>query len=270
MTRRSLSLLLCSAPWLKAADAWKEKKAADWSPTDIKKLGSNSPWAKEALVSMGSGPGRGGPGAESSGGGGRKGGGGGGGGMGGGGAMGGDMGGGGGGGGRGGGGGGGGMEGGGGGMSGGAPQIKAIIRWESAQPFIDAAKRQRSKEAEKYYIVSATGLPMMDRQPRAQPDGKQAEGKQMPSPEDRRKAMIARMKESTMLERKGKDPIYPERVELLETNGGGRLLVFLFPREGQAITAVDKEVTFHTKMGAMELKAKFPLKDMTYEGKLEL
>ena len=261
MTRRSLSLLLCSAPWLKAADAWKEKKAADWSPTDIKKLGSNSPWAKEALVSMGSGPGRGGPGAESSGGGGRKGGGGGGGGMGGGGAMGGDMGGGGGGGGRGG---GGGMEGGGGGMGGGAPQIKAVIRWESAQPFIDAAKRQRSQEAGKYYIVSATGLPMMDRQPRAQ-----AEGKQMPSPEDRRKAMIARMKESTMLERKGKDPIYPERVEMLETSGG-RLLVFLFLREGQKIAVADKEVTFHTKMGAMELKAKFPLKDMTYEGKLEL
>ncbi len=267
MTRRSLSMLLCSAPWLRAADAWKEKKAADWSPNDIKKLGTNSPWAKETLVSMGSGPGRGGPGAESSGGGGRKGGGGG---MAGGGGMGGDMGGGGmgGGGGRGGGG-GGGMEGGG-GMGGGMPQIKAVIRWESAQPFLDAAKRQRSQEAEKYYIVSVTGLPMMDRQPRSQPDGKQADVKKMPSPEDRRKAMIARMKESTMLERKGKDPIYPERVELLETNGGGRLLVFLFPREGQAIMAADKEVTFRTKMGAMELKTKFPLKDMTYEGKLEL
>ena len=72
-----------------------------------------------------------------------------------------------------------------------------------------------------------------------------------------------------MLERKGKDSIYPERVEILEANNA-RLVVFLFPKEGQAIEAGDKEVTFHSKLGAMDVKAKFQLKEMMYEGKLEL
>ncbi len=262
MTRRSLSknlsTLLWSAPWLRAADPWKEKHAADWSPADIQKLVTHSPWAKEASVSTGEGPSRTGPGAESAGGGGRGGGGGGGG-----------MSGPGGGGGRGGGGGGGGGEGagGGGGMGGGGmPQIKVVVRWESAQPIIDSAKHQRSKEWEKYYIISASGLPSIDRQPRGQ---QKTEGKQIPSPEDRRKAMITRLKENTTLERKEKDPIYPDRLEMAEVNGG-RILVFLFPREGQPVTLSDKEVTFHTKMGTMDVKAKFALKDMVYDGKLEL
>ena len=77
------------------------------------------------------------------------------------------------------------------------------------------------------------------------------------------------MKESTMLERKGKDPIYPERVEILEGNNA-RLVVFLFPKEGQAIELGDKDVTFHSKVGAVDMKAKFQLKEMVYEGKLEL
>ena len=94
------------------------------------------------------------------------------------------------------------------------------MRWESAQMIIDAAKRQRSIEAQTYYILSATGMPMMG-QGRGQ--GGQ-EKKTAPSAEERRNAMVARMKESTMLERKGKDPIYPERVEILETNNVGELV----------------------------------------------
>ena len=88
---------------------------------------------------------------------------------------------------------------------------------------IDAAKRQRSIEAQTYYILSATGMPMMG-QGRGQ--GGQ-EKKTAPSPEERRNAMVPRMKENTMLERKGKDPIYPERVEILETNNVGELVALL-------------------------------------------
>ena len=133
---------------------------------------------------------------------------------------------------------------------------------------IDASKRQRSKEALSYYILSATGLPVMG-QGRARPgQEKKGEGA-APSAEERRVAMVAKMKESTMLERKGKDPIYPERVEILEGNNA-RLVVFLFPKEGQAIELGDKDVTFHSKVGAVDMKAKFQLKEMVYEGKLEL
>ena len=248
MNRRAFGMLLGSTGWLQAADPWKEKKAAEFTPEDMQKLASKSPWSKEATDSMqmpsggpsgggGCGMGGGGGGMSSSGGGSRGGGGGkGASGMGGGGAMGGGM-----------------------------PQIKVTVRWESAQVIIDASKRQRSKEAQTYYILSATGLPMMG-QGRGQGE---PEKKTSPSPEERRNAIVARMKESTMLERKGKDAIYPERVEILEGNNA-RLFVFLFPKEGQAITVGDKEVVFHSKLGAMDLKAKFSLKEMMNEGKLEL
>ncbi len=266
INRRTFALMLGSASLLNAADPWKEKKAAEFTPEDVQKLASKSPWSKEATVSMqmptggpsgGGGGGRGGGGGAGAGGGGGMAGGGGGG-MGGGGGRGG-----------GGGGEGGGGAGGGGGMGGGMPQIKVTVRWESAQMIIDASKRQRSKEAQSYYILSVTGLPMMG-QGRGRPgQEKKGEGATAASPEERRNAMVARFKESTMLERKGKDPIYPERVEILEGNSA-RLVVFLFPKEGADIAVGDKEVTFHSKMVAMDLKAKFSLKEMMYEGKLEL
>jgi hypothetical protein len=34
--------------------------------------------------------------------------------------------------------------------------------------------------------------------------------------------------------------------------------------------ASDKEVTFHSQMGPMEVKVKFALKDMTFDGRLAL
>lgn len=83
------------------------------------------------------------------------------------------------------------------------------------------------------------------------------------------KRMAAALKTSTQLERKGKDPINPELVEVVETQGGP-VYVFLFARTGQPIALEDKEVTFHAKAGAMELRAKFVLKEMQYEGQLAI
>ena len=178
MNRRVFSLMFGSCSWLNAADPWKERKATEFTPEDVQKLATKSPWAKEALVTMqlqaGEGGGGGGGGRSGGGGGGR---GGGGGGMSGGGGGEGGMG--------GAGGGGGGM---GGGMpGGGAPQIKVNIRWESAQILIDAGKRQRSKDASAFYVLSATGLPMMGQGRGARPQGKDAEQKSGPTPEERRK-----------------------------------------------------------------------------------
>ena len=153
----------------------------------------------------------------------------------------------------------GGGEGGGGGMPA-RPQVHAIVRWESAQPMFDASKKQPAKEAADYYIVSVSGLPMGQGRGRAQ--GKEEEGT---APADRRKAMVQRMKEETSLMRKGKDPIHADRVEMVQG-----LIVFLFPRDKQPITDADKEVTFQTRLGAIDVKTKFPLKDMMYQGKLAL
>jgi hypothetical protein len=72
------------------------------------------------------------------------------------------------------------------------------------------------------------------------------------------------LREYTRLERKGDSPIYLARTE--STSLGIR---FCFSRL-EPITAANKEIAFSTKMGPLEMKAKFPLKDMLYRGMLEL
>ena len=149
---------------------------------------------------------------------------------------------------------------GGGGMGGGMPQMKATVRWESAQPMYDAMKKARVAETANYYVVSLTGLRLM---------GGRREGQDPKEQAQRQQAMLARIKESTTIERKGKDPINAEVMQSLNAPQG-MVLMFGFQKGSQPIALEDKEVTFHCKAGPMEIKAKFALKDMVYNGKLEL
>lgn len=277
-------LQLPATTW--AGDAWNDKPAANWTDKDVQKLRTKSPWAKEVSMSLNQDrstdmmQNRGG----------RGGGGGGGGGMGGA-------------------GGGAGMGGSGSrpGMNGEAERApvmqrqqerKVTVRWESAAPMRAAPAKEndpvQAKIAEwskDYYVVTAVGLGggMMGgggggmrrnggwNNGAAAPAGGIPDSDSPAAPEARRPdpermaqlqaQMQERMKSSTALRRKGKDPIAPARVERLQTPDGPAM-VFLFPRE--PITADDKEVSFETAAGPMELKVKFPLKDMIYQGKLEL
>jgi hypothetical protein len=241
--------------WAAGKDFWNGKKPADWSDGEIRQMLSKSPWAKEVIVSYNMGQ-MGGGGAEGRGGGrGARGGGMGGGGMGAGGGIGGEgM-----------GGAGGGMGGRGGGgmgdaeMAARAPQFKALVRWETALPVVEATKKQLPGEAAEFHLISVSGMPMM---------GMGGRGARAGGPQDaaeRRREMFERLKESTQLQRKGKDPIYPSR--LGQAQGG---MLFAFARDFQPIKIEDKEVTFLSRMGPMELKVKFALKDMVYNGQLTL
>ncbi|MBM3735734.1 MAG: hypothetical protein FJW39_08095 [Acidobacteria bacterium] len=145
--------------------------------------------------------------------------------------------------------------------------MKATIRWESALPMYDAMRKQRTPESAHVYVISVTGL-RLGGPPRGGPGEDKGPGKGG-NPQDRRRAMLAMMKQSAALERKGKDPIHAELAEWMET-AQGPVLMFGFPRASQPIDLADKEVTFHCKAGPMDLKAKFALKDMVYRGKLEL
>ena len=82
--------------------------------------------------------------------------------------------------------------------------------------------------------------------------------------------MAQRLKESTHLDRKGKDPIAPVQVEIGQARDGSSIIMFLFPKGSQPIEAADKEATFITAMGPLHVKAKFALKDMMVKGRLEL
>lgn len=222
---------------VRAADFWNAKAPSDWSEKESERLLTKSPWAKEVNLPPMSGP-YAGSGDANRGGGGR----GGGGGMG-----------------------GGGMGSGGGGgamtgpragsgsptaMEGGVPrgmppQPKALVRWESAAPVRAAAHSPVPEAAAKYYIISVKGLP--------------------PTPA----TMIEQLKQVTELQRNGKDPIHPDDIQIAQKSGQSAA-VFLFPRASQPISPDDKEVVFIANVSGVQVKVKFPLKEMMYHGKLEL
>jgi hypothetical protein len=149
-------------------------------------------------------------------------------------------------------------------MGGGMPQMKATVRWESAQPMYDAMNKQRAPQTADYYVVSLTGLRLMGmggNRGGATPDPREQAARQQ--------AMLARIKDTTTIERKGKDPMHADMMQPLNSPQG-TVLMFGFKKGTQPIALEDKEVVFHCKAGPMEVKAKFPLKDMVYNGKLEL
>lgn len=267
------TFLLLAAGVLTAADFWEKSEFTKWSTKDTNKMLNNSPWAKQIIIQRTGGGGGGVPGGGRGGpGGGAPIGGGPGGGAGGGGVPGGAPGGG-----RPGGAGSGGMP------SPGLPPITYVVRWQSATPIKQALVRANMGESteltaqaqqfldreEKHYVVAVTGLPARM-------------GERMAENTDR-------LKQFASLERKGKDPLKPELVEA-ETGQGSFSLVFAFPRT-EPIEVADKDVEFIFKMtggggqgqqaggrggggpGAgrgLEIKKKFKLKDMVFDGALDL
>ena len=248
MLRRAF--VLSSVPTaLLAGEFWQDKQPADWTGKEIGKLRSRSPWAKTATVNvkggaggMRSGMGRGGIGGPGTGGPG---------GMGGGGMADGE--------------GGGAMRspGGMGGQSG-IRMPEVTVRWESASPMLAAAAvsespfaREVAGWAQEYYVIVASGFPALTAR------GRQ-EGRADP---ERVQQMQQRMLQGTTLKRKGKPGIQAAKMGRI-AGPDGPLMTFLFPREPIAIE--DKDVTFESLAGPMEIKAKFNLKQMVHDGALSL
>jgi hypothetical protein len=271
--QKTLFAFGCAAIMLFAADPWKDKKPSDWSAQDAKRILMDSPWADKVTAQMDfsrmeGGPGRGigepggagGPGI--------------------GGARGGI-------GGPGEGGAGGGIDGPGGAGPGGGPgrgmgrpgggmerpggmePPQILVRWESAAPVREAAAKledtTESKMAEvarEYYIISTSGTPMRGR------PGRDQQGQEQARSQPDMSRMQERLLQVTSLKIKGKDSLAPAKVEVLQTDSGLTTL-FLFPRTRE-ITLDDKEVTFETSMGPMQVKSKFALKKMMFNGQLAL
>jgi hypothetical protein len=229
--KKLVAALFVFAFCLSAADFW-SRPSTEWTDKDLQKMVTNSPWAKSFIVSAG-GPG-GGPGDSGAPGpiseGGGRG--------------------------RGG--------GGGGGAPGGAPVpgggATIVARWQSALPVKQAfvrlkfgaqaatspdAKQTLEREETNYVIVlSGPFRPLMSGS----------------NPETVKKAIT----EASSLSAKGKDAVKPAELQIGATD-----MLFTFPRSA-AFTLDDKEVEFSTKLGDVALKYKFRLKDMVYNGKLEM
>jgi len=133
---------------------------------------------------------------------------------------------------------------------------KAIIRWESALPVREALKAHPSSDFEKYYILNMVGdVPSVG----ATPD----------EDESQRKSRFEALKLVTKLEHKG-DAILLSRVAVAPKSAmslAGTL--FYFSRD-LALQPKDNQAIFSTKLGPIDVKCKFALKDMMYRGNLEL
>jgi hypothetical protein len=81
-----------------------------------------------------------------------------------------------------------------------------------------------------------------------------------------------RVKQITELRRKDKDPLKPADVQgEMDQSTQRANLYIVFPKDdATAITLDDKEVEFFMKLPQAEVKRKFKLKDLVYNGKLEL
>ncbi|HEV1286336.1 MAG TPA: hypothetical protein VNU44_13535 [Bryobacteraceae bacterium] len=133
---------------------------------------------------------------------------------------------------------------------------KAIVRWESALPVREALKAKPSPDVEKFYILNMVGdVPSVG----ATPD----------EDESQRLARFETLKQVTKLEHRG-DAILLSRVAVAPKSAlslAGTL--FYFSRD-LALRPKDNQAVFSTKLGPIDVKCKFALKDMMYQGNLEL
>jgi hypothetical protein len=131
----------------------------------------------------------------------------------------------------------------------------SIVRWESALPIREANHNESKDDPAANYILNVFGdLPMLG------PDSDD-------ETEDEYSHRMENLKPFTKLEKKG-DPIYLSDMRYKGTRGSEGAL-FYFVRN-DLITLSDHTVTFVTKLGPIDVKAKFSTHEMLYHGKLEL
>jgi len=239
MLKKLPVLMFICALGLWAADFWATKPFTDWSDKEVQKVLTDSPWTGRITMSSGGGAA---PAADSGGGGGGKGGGG---------------------------------RGGGGprgdadvadataGGFGGGGQASVTLLWQTALPVKQAlVKRRLAAEAgtspegkafldreEKFYVLTLSGVP----------------ANLLAATQGDKKAGLL---DITTITAGGKPPLKAVDVQTSSGRGGGNVS-FLFPRT-TTFTAEDKDLEFSSKFDKTAVKHKFKLKDMVFNGKLEM
>ena len=220
-----------------AEDFWGKKEYMQWTDEEIKKVMTDSPWAKEVTITAPPSALRGQRAAQPT-------------------AEGDNVGGGGGGGGR------GGRGGGGGGGGGGRTEalLKLTLSWRTALPLRKALVRSR--------LGAGAVVP-----PEAQQliDGKPPEYVLVVSgvPTNMARAIQVEVAKRSTIRFGKKPPLEPKGVDM-QAPGNSAEIIFAFPKTQEITADEDKEVEVILKLDMVEVKKKFNLKDMVYNGKLEL
>ena len=230
LTRRTL-FLLAAAPlaWSGPNDFWNKKEPSDWTPEEIDRLLSKSPWAKEVSATAqrqqggygqgspngGQYPGGGGgyppmgrvPGVGFPGGGG-----------------------------------GGGRRGRGGypGGQGGGMSMKGTVRWESAATMLAASKVKLPDSMNHHYVIRVDGFP--------------AGGMELDE-----------LKQDATIQPKGKEIA---GAAVVEKNGSSSSWLYGFSKDTVTLAVEDKEIDFIARIGRYLVKTRFLTRDMLYHGEL--
>jgi hypothetical protein len=239
--KKIIPLFLGLAICMWAADFWQSKPYTDWTDKETQKIETNSPWSKSVALSVGGGGGgpdtkrakHGAAGVDN------------------------DT----------------GMGVGSsslpnqkgvdsGSPSGGVSAPTIVVSWRSALAFRQAVAKAKFgdeaatsadakkmiNEEPKFYLVMISGL----------------SGRAFRNGDKMKESLL----QNTSLIVKGRDPIQASDVQ---TGGNEQrpVVVFLFPKTAP-ITLDDKDVEFSTKLGTIAVKQKFHLKDMVFNGKLDL
>lgn len=149
---------------------------------------------------------------------------------------------------------------------------EVTIQWQSAIPVQIAAAKKAAGDGVKAdlsgikpldsYVIAVIGMPMRALGGRAASiDSDQT------TDEEEAKNIEARLKNSAELIAGGHESLHPTKVELNQ-GADGRILLY-FPKN-DPITLSDKMVEFRLVAGSTAIRKKFTLKDMEYQGKLEL
>jgi hypothetical protein len=148
---------------------------------------------------------------------------------------------------------------------GGARREPVTVRWESAQPILDALVVPLKSELKGRYAISVSNLPagVMESR-RVQSSGKLEEDS---APAALQRRMIEGLKGGATLEVRGKEP---EQAGVVTSGPVAGTYLFGFSKEFLTIGPNDKDILFTLQTGLMTVKAKFQPKEMMYRGKLAL
>ena len=146
---------------------------------------------------------------------------------------------------------------------------EVTVQWQSALIVRMAAAKKAGGtiDAESFkplneYVIAVIGLPITAVGGRAA----SADSDNTLSSEEEQR-IEDHVKSSASILRSGHDPLTPTKIEL-DQGSDGRMLIHF--SKSDPINLSDKSVEFRLATGRAEIRKKFPLKDMEYQGKLEL
>lgn len=135
-------------------------------------------------------------------------------------------------------------------------QFRVAARWETAAPVHLAGGPDLPPDTATFYVIGLWGVPLMPvKQSAADPNPNQT--------------ILEAIQHNSRLEREHGAPIACSHLLTGSRASAAELLLF-FPRGTDPITLGDRVVSLESRFGPYRMSVKFPLKDMLYRGELAL